>query len=103
MLAPPTHVTFAWRSLAAPEPRIRVRVAEEVRGLAWTLSQMEALLHDAHRAAALEHAFLMPRIELRLPIYDVGRRYRIVLTYVEKPRIALVDEDDRKLADIILV
>lgn len=103
MLEPPVQVTLVWRSLAAPEPRIRVRVAEEVRGLAWSLSQMEALLHDAHRATGLEHAFLMPRIELKLPLYDVGRRYRIVLTYVEKARICLVDEDGRKLADVRLL
>ena len=103
MLAPPVHATLTWRSLAATDPRIRARVTEEVRGLAWTLSQMEALLHDAHRAAGMEHAFLMPRIELRLPLYDVGRRYRIVLTYVEKARIAVVDEDDRKLADIVIL
>lgn len=103
MLAPPLQVTLAWRSLAATDSRIRSRVTEEVRGLAWTLSQMEALLHDAHRAAGHEHAFLMPRIELKLPLYDVGRRYRLVLTYVERARISLVDEDDRKLADVTLV
>jgi hypothetical protein len=103
MLAPPAHVTLVWKSLVAVDPLIRTRVAEEVRGLAWTLSQMEALLHDAHRATALEHAFLMPRIELKLPLYDLGRRYRIVLTYMEKARIALMDEDGRKLADVRLL
>lgn len=103
MLEPPATVTLVWRSLAATDPVIRARVAEEVRSLAWTLSQMEALLHDAHRATGLEHAFLMPRIELKLPLYDVGRRYRIAFTFVERARIALLDEDGRKLADVRLL
>jgi hypothetical protein len=45
----------------------------------------------------------MPRIELKLPLYDLGRRYRLVFTYVEKSRISVMDEDGRKLADVRLL
>ncbi len=102
MLAPPAHVIVTWRSLAATDAALRARATEDIRGLWWTLAQTEALLHDAHRVAGHEHAFLMPRIELRLPLYDLDRRLRIVFTHVDGTRIRLVDEHDRKLADITL-
>lgn len=102
MLEPPAQAVLTWRSLAATDPHIRARVTEEVRTLSWTLSQMEALLHDAHRVTALEHAFLMPRIVLKLPLYDLGKRYRVVLSHLEKTRITVQDEDGRKLADVTL-
>lgn len=102
MLAPAVQANLTWSSLAAVDPRLRARLTEEVRGLAWTLSQMEALLDDAHRVAGHEEAFLMPRLELRLPLYDLKRRDRLVLTHLERVRIALVDEAGRKLADVTL-
>lgn len=102
MLEPPLQVLVTWRSLVVTDPQLRARLTEEVRQLAWTLSQMEALLHDAHRATACEHAFLMPRIEMRLPLYDLGKRFRIVLAHVDRARISLLDEDGRKVADVTL-
>lgn len=102
MLAPPVQVHLTWRSLAATCPKLRARVTEEMRQLAWTLSQMEALLHDAHRAAAMDQAWLMPRIELRLPLFDLGRRLRVVMTHLDRARIGLLDEEGRKLADVTL-
>lgn len=102
MLAPGLQVALRWRSPAATTPSLRARLDEEVRALAWTLNQMEALLDDAHRATGPEHAYLMPCIELRLPLYDLGLRYRLVLTHVDRRRIRLLDEEDRTLADVTL-
>lgn len=102
MLAPSLQVAVCWRTLATTDPALRARLTAEIRALSWTLNQMEALLDDAHRCTGLEHAYLMPRIELRLPLYDVGLRYRLLLTHVDRARISLVDEEGRKLADVTL-
>lgn len=103
MPTPAAQVVLAWRPHAPADATLRARVAEEVRQLAWTLSQMEALAHDAHRAAGHEHAFLMPRLELRLPLFDLGLRYRLVVSCMEKSHIALLDEEGRKVADVSLL
>lgn len=99
----PLSALVHWRpGVTLPQP-LRERVAREVSGLSWELSQAEALLHDAVRVAGHERAWLMPRIELRVPIYDENRRFRVVLSHIEKPRITLVDEDGKRLADVVIV
>jgi len=99
----PIQVRVEWRadaSVTAPE---RARVMQELADLAWELSQSEALLTDVMRVAGHDRAYLMPRIELRLPLYDAGRRFRIVFSHVEMARIHLVDEAGKQLADVTLV
>lgn len=92
-----------WRTAADVSPTVRERVAHELHSLAWELSQSEALLHDIIRVAGHERAYLMPRIELRLPLYDEHRRLRIVFSHIDAPRIHLVDEDGKRLADVVLL
>jgi hypothetical protein len=103
MLQPVAKVHLSWRDGVALDESLRARLARECELISWPLSEMEALLHDAHRVTGLDHAYLLPRIELRLPLYDLARRYRVVLTLVDKVRIALVDEDGRRAADILLL
>lgn len=45
----------------------------------------------------------MPRIELRLPLYDARCRLRIVFTHIDVPRIHLADEAGKRLADVLVV
>lgn len=101
-LPAPIQVRVQWRAAAEVPLAIRKRVDRELATLAWELSQAEALLHDAARLASGPRAFLMPRIELRLPLYEERRRLRIVFTHVEKPEIAIADEAGKRLADIRL-
>lgn len=102
MLLPATKVRLHWRPDAPTDLRLRTRLREECESIAWPLSQMEALLHDAHRSTGLEHPWLLPRIELRLPLYDMERRFRVVLTYIESTRISVVDEKGARVADVSL-
>lgn len=99
----PIQVRLNWRTGADASPALRDRVAGELHTLAWELSQAEALLHDVVRVAGHDRAYLMPRIELRLPLYDEHRRLRIVFSHIDAPRIHLVDEDGKRLADVVLV
>ena len=102
-LPAPIQVRVQWRpdaNVAAPQ---RERVAQELSDLSWELSQAEALLTDVVRVAGHDRAYLMPRIELRLPLYDAGRRLRIVFSHIESARIHLVDEAGKRLADVTLV
>lgn len=102
-LPAPIQVRLNWRTAADVSSPLRERVATELHALAWELSQAEALLHDIVRVAGDERAYLMPRIELRLPLYDEHRRLRIVFSNIDAPRIHLVDEDGKRLADVLLL
>lgn len=102
-LPAPIEVRLNWRSTADATPALRERVAEELRGLAWELSQAEALLHDAIRVAGDARAYLMPRIELRLPLYEEHRRLRVVFSHIDSARIHVVDEDGKRLADVVIL
>lgn len=98
----PIQVKLQWRPAAAIPSETRERVARELHGLAWELTQSEALLADVVRVAGHERAYLMPRIELRLPLYDEKRRLRIVFSHIDAARIHLVDEEGKRLADVTL-
>lgn len=95
-------VDIRWRASAPSDAAVRRRVAEEIRHVSWALSQMEAMLFDAHQSVAVAHAYLLPRLELRLPLYDLGLRYKLVYTCHEKTLIALVDEKGKRVADVRL-
>jgi hypothetical protein len=95
---------IAWRRGMAPtEAFQRRRVHDEVLAIAWTISELQALVHDAHQRTDLSHAYLSPRLELRLPIFDAGLRYRIVLSQQDEPGVHLMDEDGKRVADVRLV
>ena len=102
-LPAPIQVRVTWRSGVDLPIETRERVGRELHGIAWELSQAEALLHDCMRVASDDRAFLMPRIELRLPLYEAGRRLRIVLSHIDAARIHLLDEEGKRLADVVLV
>ncbi|HUR68564.1 MAG TPA: hypothetical protein VM370_04900 [Candidatus Thermoplasmatota archaeon] len=102
-LPAPIQVRLQWRSGIGLEAPLRERVARELAGLSWELSQMEALLHDAMRVSGHERAYLMPRLELRLPLYDAGRRLRVVFSHIDAPRIHIADEEGKRMADVTLV
>ena len=61
------------------------------------------MVHEAQQRNALQHAYLAPRIELRLPIFDVGLRYKVVLSQVDGPGAHLVDEDGKRVAEVRLL
>lgn len=103
MLLPAVQVHVSWRPSSALDETLKKRVEREVEDISWTLSQMEALVDEAHRLTGLEHAFLLPRMELRLPLYDLGKRFRISLNHVEKRRMTLLDEQGRTVADLTLL
>lgn len=98
----PIQVRLHWRSGAHVPAETRERILDELHALAWELTQAEALLADAVRVAGHDRAYLMPRIELRLPLYAEKRRLRIAFTHVDTARIHLVDEEGKRLADVTL-
>lgn len=99
----PIQVRLNWRPGVAVPAEIRTHVANELLGLGWELTQGEALLQDAVRLAGHDRAWLMPRLELRLPLYDAQRRFRIVFSHIDAARIHLVDEEGKRLADVVIV
>lgn len=100
VLLPAVRVRTRWR--LKPDPALRERIETELQACAWALSEMEALLLDAHRSTALTHAWLAPCLEMRLPLFDMGRRFRIVMSRHDKTRIGIIDEDGRKVVDVTL-
>lgn len=99
----PLRAVVTWRPGVTLAPALRERVTRELEDLSWEISQAEALLHDAVRVAGHDRAWLMPRIELRLPLFEENRRFRLLFSHVEKARILLVDEDAKRLADVVIV
>lgn len=99
---PTVTVHVAWRSLAPPDERVRARVVAEMEQVSWTLARFEGMLLDAHQAAGAEHAWLLPRLDLRFPVYEEGLRYRLVCTCLERPRWRLEDTEGRIVADVTL-
>lgn len=97
------QVRVRWRRAAKVRAPQRARAAQELSDLAWELSQAEALLADAVRVAGHQRAYLMPRIELRLPLYHARRRLRVVFSHIESTRIELVSEAGKTLADVTIV
>lgn len=102
-MPPRLHVDIAWRSAAPADAALRRRVWEELCAISWDVSQMQALVHDAQQATGLQHAWLVPKMELRLPIYDHGVRYRLVIAHAETPTVWLVDESGKRIADVRLL
>lgn len=97
------HLDVLWKAGAPRHATVRKRVVEELRSIAWELTQMQALVHDAHQATGYLRGWLSPRMELRLPLYDIGLRYRIVIEEMEPPAVSLVDDAGRHVADVRLV
>lgn len=93
-------VDVAWRSAAPADPTVRRRLVEEVHAIAWELTQIQALVADADQVTGLAHAFLVPRMELRLPLFDVGRRFRVLVQHLDRPLVTIVDEDGERVADV---
>lgn len=102
-MAQSLEMDVAWRPGGPTDPVVRRRVADELRAIAWELTQLQALVHDAHQATGLSHAWLVPKMELRLPLYDLGLRYRVVIQQLDKPRVVLHDEEGRCVADVRLL
>lgn len=100
MLLPSHTVRLRWRSRL--DDALRDRLTQEIEHAAYALNEMEALLYDAHRATGLTHAWLAPSMELRLPLFDMGRRFRITLTRLDRTRIGVLDEEGRRVADVLL-
>lgn len=86
--------------MAPSLPSQRRRVHDEVTAIAWTISELQALVHEAHQRTDLAHAYLAPRLEMRLPIFDAGLRYKIVLSHADEPGVHLLDEDGKRVADV---
>lgn len=98
VLLPSVRLKPRWR--ARLDPELRARLMTELNDCAWAFSEMEALLVDAHRVTGLSHAFLAPSLEMRLPLFDLGRRFRVVMTRLDKTRVALYDEDNNRVLDL---
>jgi hypothetical protein len=91
-----------WTAAAPDDAALRRRVEAEVREVSWTLSQLQALVHDASLVAS-PHAYLLPRMEVRLPLYDAGLRYRVRIEHVDGPKVSLVDDAGARVADVVLI
>lgn len=102
MPRPTLDATLRWRAGVPYDDKLRRRVEAEVRAIAWSLSQLQALVHEAHAMTGLQHAYLLPRMEVRLPIYDEGLRLRVIITLLERPGVGLFDGEGRKVADVVL-
>lgn len=101
-MRPVLDTRLRWTPAAPDDAALRRRVEAEVREVSWTLSQLQALLHEASLVAS-PHAYLLPRMEVRLPLYDAGVRYRIRIEHVEGPKVTVVDGDGARVADVVLI
>lgn len=93
-------IRIRWRA-EVPEA-LRDRIERELESASWCLSELEALLLDAHRVTGMTHAWLAPSFDVRLPLFDAGRRLRLAMTRLDTTRLALLDEDGHRLADVRL-
>lgn len=99
---PKLGIHLAWRDSAPVSEAVRERITREVHDVSWTLNQMETLVFDAHQLAGAHQAWLLPRLELKLPLYDVRRRYKLVCTCLDRCEWHIEDARGRRVADVRL-
>jgi hypothetical protein len=100
---PGVEVTIDWKPTADVPDRIRRKVNRLVRSLGPVLNEYEANLFDMTNLASNGLDYLMPKIELSLPLYEENCAFRVRMTRVDLTRIFLETKDGEPVAEVFLI
>lgn len=90
-----------WGPVEVPD-RIKRKVTRIVESMGTVLSEYEASLYDMTNRAANGLEFLMPRIELTLPLYEEGLTYKIRMLRIGSTQIFIETPQGDALGEIFL-
>ena len=77
-----------WPSARVPA-RVRRKLDALLQGIAPQLNEVEACLHDLQRHASHGLEWLIPKIELNLPLYEERAAFRLRLVRLDETRMLL--------------
>lgn len=100
---PSVEARIAWRPQARVPPEVRRELERLVADLAPVLSEVETDVDTLSRRASCGLEWLLPHIELTLPLYERGRVYRLRFFRDDATDIALVTRSGARVATIRLV
>lgn len=91
-----------WLPGARVGPALRRKVERLLGSLTPVLSEFEADLDGASRRAACGYAWLLPRFELTLPLYEDQAVFRLRMTRLDEPEMLVVTRNGRAVARVRL-
>lgn len=95
-------VTVEWWADDRVPARLQRKVARLVEEIAPQLNEMEAALDDLHRLASNGYEWLMPKIEVTLPLYEEGEVFRLRLLRLEETQMVLETRQGEAVAEVRL-
>lgn len=102
MATPALVLTVDWWSGEKVPLRVRRKVDRLLADLAPQLNEMEAHLYDLHVLASNGLDWLMPKIELTVPLYEDGMVFRLRLMRLEETQMVLETRKGEAVAEVVL-
>lgn len=100
---PAVEVAVEWKATNEVPDRVRRKVNRLLRTLAPVLNEYEASLYDMTNLASNGLDYLMPKIELNLPLYEEKVHFRVRMTRLDLTKIHLETKDGEPVAEVFLV
>lgn len=99
---PALAVTVEWWARAKVEPRVRRKLERILRELAPVLNEYEAHLFDMTNLAANGLDWLMPKIEVNLPLYEERVAFRLRMIRLDTTQMFIETKKGEAVAEIHL-
>lgn len=91
-----------WWSADKVPLRVQRKVDRLLQEIAPQLNEFEALLYDMHAKASNGLDWLMPKIELTIPVYEDGMVFRLRLLRLDETQMILETRKGEAVAEVVL-
>ncbi|HVL49315.1 MAG TPA: hypothetical protein VM889_12210 [Candidatus Thermoplasmatota archaeon] len=98
--SPPANATTTRREV--PNERVRKKVESMLAEIAPLLNEYEASLYDMSNLASNGLDYLMPKIELNIPLYEERVSFRLRMIRLDQTQIFLETKKGDAIAEIRL-
>ena len=95
-------LTVDWWSRDKVPLRVRRKVERMLQACAPQINEFEAHLYDMHVRASNGLDWLMPKIELTVPVYEEGMVFRLRLLRLEETQMVLETRKGEAVAEVVL-
>lgn len=95
-------VTVDWWEGSRVPRKLRTKVADLVQALAPQINEFEACLHELERLASNGHEFLMPKIELTIPVYEEGAVFRLRMVRLDTTQMILETRKGEAVGEVLV-
>lgn len=96
------EVTVEWWANADVPERVRRKATRLLKSMAPVLNEYEAHLYDMANLASNGLDYLMPKIELNLPLYEERTAFRIRMVRLDATQIFLETKRGDAVAEVYL-